>query len=270
MDSDVLLGSATIGICALATIALIVYHRKKLVPASPSNLPAEPESYFDNYSDYNKTLRTWFVTFGLGGPVLFMLHPDLAEALKADHTLKRVTVLFLVGCCLQIIVALLNKISGWELYYAYDSKNEPSSLWTTINSWFWIDTTIDIVTAGCFAWALQTILSALLADGAANLTPPSAYEVFNMRSKCADLGKLIATESQATVDMRSHYSAQKNRCYVELHFLSSVLPPNKFVDVDILYDGQNSAPILAADRYMQRNDVFERNRKNIQALLSTD
>lgn len=35
--------------------------------------------YYGNYQEYNKLLRTWFVAFGIGGPVLFYSRPDLLQ-----------------------------------------------------------------------------------------------------------------------------------------------------------------------------------------------
>ena len=32
----------------------------------------ERKEYFSAYTEYNKILRTWFVTFGVGGPLLLL------------------------------------------------------------------------------------------------------------------------------------------------------------------------------------------------------
>ena len=37
---------------------------------------------FANYMEYNKALRTWFVTFGLGGVSIFLINDKLGAALK--------------------------------------------------------------------------------------------------------------------------------------------------------------------------------------------
>jgi hypothetical protein len=59
---------------------------------------------------------------------------------------------------------------------------------------------------------------------------PTATEVFNLRSKCAELGERINSENDFTAvaipsvtvpllkqEHASHYNPETNRCYVELH-----------------------------------------------------
>ena len=50
--------------------------------------------------------------------------------------------------------------------------------------------------------------------------PPSATEVFHLRSLCAKLGEQLFEEtfigSALTKDQVSHYDPKSNRCYVEL------------------------------------------------------
>jgi hypothetical protein len=74
---------------------------------------------FATYTEYNKTLRTWFVTFGLGAPALFLTNSTLSETLKASGNARIVIFSFLIGCAAQVGVALINKIAAW---YNYDSE----------------------------------------------------------------------------------------------------------------------------------------------------
>jgi hypothetical protein len=62
--------------------------------------------FFANYSEYNKALRTWFVTFGLGGPSLFLINENLARTLKQSGHMHTVLWPFLSGCVLQILIAI--------------------------------------------------------------------------------------------------------------------------------------------------------------------
>lgn len=53
--------------------------------------------YFESYNEYNKILRSWFVAFGIGGPVIFLTNDALyVDFLELD---KRgcIFTLFLVG-----------------------------------------------------------------------------------------------------------------------------------------------------------------------------
>jgi hypothetical protein len=121
---------------------------------------------FANYAEYNKTLRTWFVTFGLGGPALFLVNDALALKLKAAGSLAPVAWCFLVGCGLQVVIALLNKNCAW---HSYSAKTEPAltkkwnyRLWLKLESWYWLDLIFDVLTTCLFAYAIWKMASTLL------------------------------------------------------------------------------------------------------------
>jgi hypothetical protein len=72
-----------------------------------TNLPSIEDqkvaaSSFSAYSEYNKTLRTWLVAFGIGGPALFMTNDGIAKRLVATGELRMVVVLFLIGAGVQV------------------------------------------------------------------------------------------------------------------------------------------------------------------------
>ena len=64
------------------------------------------------YSECNKTLRTWLVAFGIGGPALFLVNDTAVKRLVTAGTLKTVAALFLIGIAVQVLSALLNKASN--------------------------------------------------------------------------------------------------------------------------------------------------------------
>jgi hypothetical protein len=74
--------------------------------------------------------------------------------------------------------------------------------------------------------------------------PPSATEVFNLRSKCAELGEKILKQSGYLYDVLSHYDVRTNRCYVELteHSLKENIYDR------YLYDGQTEEILAHAAR----------------------
>ena len=75
-------------------------------------------------------------------------------------------------------------------------------------------------------------------------------EIFDLRSRCADLGKNIldqnATNSTLAQEQTTHYNTKTNRCYVELDVHSA--DPTKARDVDdrYLYDGQTREKLAFA------------------------
>jgi hypothetical protein len=126
------------------------------------------QSLYENYNDYNKSLRAWFVSFGLGGPALFLVHPELVTSLRDAGVLSWTIVPFLIGCGFQIFVALINK---YYAYYYYDSKVSSKPLhrfWDMIGEWFWLDILFDLMTVTAFAVAIGIMVDALV------LTSPSA------------------------------------------------------------------------------------------------
>jgi len=72
---------------------------------------------------------------------------------------------------------------------------------------------------------------------------PTATEIFNLRSRCADFGEKIMAENIIGIALAqeqvSHYDPKSNRCYVELTVHTADL--TKHVDYyffRVLYDGQ--------------------------------
>lgn len=80
---------------------------------------------------------------------------------------------------------------------------------------------------------------------------PTATEVFNLRSKCADLGEQILENNivgvALTQSQTSHYDPKTNRCYVELTVQTGdTTRPLTYLS-QTLYDGQTKE-ILAFAR----------------------
>jgi hypothetical protein len=140
-----------------------------------SPTPAQPATTSDDkiaatsfaaYSEYNKTLRTWLVAFGIGGPSLFMVNSSIATTLAKSGSLRLVVVLFLVGTALQVLGAALNKFCNWYVYQAYAPEGTRGTLRYKVSEWFtsqiWIDAVIDL---GCIAaygyalWLLFTVFA---------------------------------------------------------------------------------------------------------------
>lgn len=77
-------------------------------------------------------------------------------------------------------------------------------------------------------------------DSALTQRPPTATEVFHLRSECAELADKIMNENTIgialTQSVLSHYDPKTNRCYAELTVQSADLSGNYFAEY--LYDGQ--------------------------------
>ncbi len=79
-------------------------------------------------------------------------------------------------------------------------------------------------------------------------SPPTATEIFNLRTKCAELGQKIMENntigSALTQDIVTHYNPETNRCYAELDVNMADLSKFDEYNSGTLYDGQ-TAEMLA-------------------------
>ena len=102
-------------------------------------MSASSDGHYKVYEEHMKTLRAWFVAYGVGGPVLFITQQDFAATLVDSGLSQLIGVLFLVGVLLQALVALFNKWVNWGLYY-FDEDDIEAAIAT-------VDTSIDTTDA---------------------------------------------------------------------------------------------------------------------------
>lgn len=118
----------------------------------------EAHSYYQNYAEYNRTLRAWFVLFGVAGPATLIAHRDLAVQLAKAGTLSYVVALFLTGAVAQVLIALINKTASWCSYYGELSTEFQKSAWYRMMDWlnkhFWFDVLMDLISLVTFALAI--------------------------------------------------------------------------------------------------------------------
>lgn len=97
-------------------------------------MSASSDGHYKVYEEHMKTLRAWFVAYGVGGPVLFVTQNDFATTLVKSGLSQLVGVLFLVGVLLQALVALFNKWVNWGLYYYDEDDAEAVSVVDTVET----------------------------------------------------------------------------------------------------------------------------------------
>lgn len=135
----------------------------------PTKTPADPEQesqFFEPYTHYNNLLRTWLVAYGIGGPAVLVTNKDLFQDIAAKGNLAVIGWLFLIGVAAQVMVALLNKIVMWYLYYGEGSPEFRSTrryLWSdAISDVFWPDILADILSVGTIGTATFLLFQALV------------------------------------------------------------------------------------------------------------
>ena len=144
-------------------------------------MSASSDGHYKVYEEHMKTLRAWFVAYGVGGPVLFVTQNDFATTLVNSGLSQLVGVLFLVGVLLQALVALFNKWVNWGLYYFDEDDTDAGSAVDTVettgdevdtaakpqklqhfcesySSKVWIDIVADLATLLLFAIATVLVL----------------------------------------------------------------------------------------------------------------
>jgi len=98
--------------------------------------------------------------------------------------------------------------------------------------------------------ALSLLLLTRQSIGESTFLPPTATEIFHLRSQCAALGKKIFDSSVAGPALyksqMSRYTPQTNRCYVELTVQTAdTTTPLRYLS-RYLYDGQTGEMLAAA------------------------
>jgi putative heme degradation protein len=126
----------------------------------------EARSY-STYLEYNKVLRTWFVSFGVGGPAILLANDTLAIMLSQAEQLRTVVLLFLGGAACQVVGAVVNKAANWYIYLSTieDAAYLSSARYKFANclvEQFWIDVLLDVITIAFFGWAAWLLMTVFL------------------------------------------------------------------------------------------------------------
>jgi hypothetical protein len=89
--------------------------------------PVDREGFYRVYEEYAKSLRTWFVGYGIGGPVLILTQDKVKQVVVDSGEARFIAILFLLGVGFQIFLSLLNKWINWGVYAYSESKRMSES-----------------------------------------------------------------------------------------------------------------------------------------------
>jgi len=76
----------------------------------------ERQEYGEAFERYESMLRTWFVAYGIGGPILLMTQTSLRTRFLAAPNCACIAILFLLGVAFQVIENFLYKMATWYQY----------------------------------------------------------------------------------------------------------------------------------------------------------
>ena len=136
----------------------------------PPSLPVPPsikeETGFDEaYLSFARTLRTWFVAYGIGVPVLFLNQASLLDRLLRSGQALVVARCFLAGVLVQIGTAIVYKAAMWHLYRAEYHAEIKDMLLFPFFEWvsdaYWLEFLLDAMTLALFTIGTVKTLSVL-------------------------------------------------------------------------------------------------------------
>jgi hypothetical protein len=134
-------------------------------PLASTLTTAGETGYFQPYAEFAKTLRTWFVGYGVGAPALILTQHDLRQRLIDADRMRTLGWLFLSGVLVQVLLAWLYKTAMWELYLAETDTRRRSGWWyvsaNAITEATWVEVVADIVTIVLFSVATIVAFVAL-------------------------------------------------------------------------------------------------------------
>jgi hypothetical protein len=122
---------------------------------------------FHDYDEFAKVLRTWFVAYGIGGPVLLLTNEAVRSQIATSGFARCIASAFLIGVGLQVLLALFNKTALWLCYKAEREPRLRERRAYRAAEWFayefWIDFFVDLSSFVVFAWATYRVFMLLTA-----------------------------------------------------------------------------------------------------------
>jgi hypothetical protein len=128
------------------------------------------EGYFECYADFSKTLRTWFIAYGVGAPVLLLSCDHIWTELESASGAHVIGWCFLIGAAVQVAEALLYKSAMWCLYRGEElpevKKSRRYEVSFYVSEAWWLDVIPDVTSLALFGYAtIRTMLILLSRDG---------------------------------------------------------------------------------------------------------
>jgi hypothetical protein len=121
--------------------------------------------FYEPYAYFSKTVRAWFIAFGVGVPVLFLSNREVWSALRTAAALRSVIELFLVGVGIQVLLGLLYRSAMWYLYVGQLGNLQKTTYRYRVADWVsdqhWPEVLADLATLALFVIATLRMLDIL-------------------------------------------------------------------------------------------------------------
>jgi hypothetical protein len=117
----------------------------------------EESGFYEPYSEFARILRTWFIAYGIGVPVLLLTSQDCWRVVVESGNARSIGLMFLGGVSIQVIMALVYKTAMWQLYSAElhpeHKKSRLYRLSDRLSDQYALEFIMDLITLGFFGWA---------------------------------------------------------------------------------------------------------------------
>jgi hypothetical protein len=133
----------------------------------PRRKPDGDSGFYEPYIQYARTLRAWFVAYGIGVPVLLVSQEFIARAIIKAGTGELITWLFLIGVAVQVLAAFLYKYAMNYLYFdevggeLEGTRRLKCAVW--LSNAIWLEMLFDVISIGLFSWGTFLVVAAALA-----------------------------------------------------------------------------------------------------------
>lgn len=135
------------------------------VPSSSSAPQRKESGFYEACAYFARNLRTWFVAYGIGGPVVFLTNESVSKALLSLEVGRPIATLFLAGVILQILTTMTYKAAMWHQYMEELDSARKTSWQYRASDWltdrYWPEALIDFATIALFGWATILMIEAL-------------------------------------------------------------------------------------------------------------
>jgi hypothetical protein len=135
-------------------------------PQKPKKLNSD-SGFYEPYIQYARTLRAWFVAYGIGVPVLLVSQEYIARAIIKAGNGKVIAWLFLGGVAVQVLAAFLYKYAMNYLYCDEISDELEGSWRLRIAEWLsdavWLEMLFDVLSIALFVYGTFLVVAAVLA-----------------------------------------------------------------------------------------------------------
>jgi hypothetical protein len=126
----------------------------------------EEAGYYLAYAEFAKTLRTWFIAYGIGAPALVLSNRELWNTVKGSGSLVYIAVLFLLGVTFQVIEAFIYKTSMWRLSVGESDELHMKTWWykmaDTVSESYKLELFFDVGAFLFFAIATVVLVTTLV------------------------------------------------------------------------------------------------------------